>query len=392
MIQAAEAHEIIAGAAEKKGPRTEEASLEASPGLVLAEDIIADRDYPPFHRAAMDGFAVRLQELERSNVFPVASTVFAGQVSERIPGGHAVKIMTGAALPESFDAVVRVEDSLMENDRVKLNPQVVSRWLNVARRAEDACVKDVVVPRGTEIGAAVLAAAAACGYSKLKVYAGPIVHIITTGNEIKDIEATPGPAEIRNSNKYTLMALCRHFGLRPQVFHCPDDKPALKRRCAESIHSADVVLLTGGVSQGDADYVPEVLLECGAAPLFHKVNIRPGKPLLFAEGSALVFGLPGNPVSCHVTARVFAEPAIRALMRKPGRKQSIRLAHSVTKKHNMQEYLRVRRDEDGQAVKTPHNGSGDFFASTRSDGLAVLQASLHDFDAGSEVEFLAFGW
>lgn len=393
MIQAAEALEIIKQAAEERTPHVQAIALEECQGLALAEDIIADRDYPPFHRAAMDGFAVRLHELERGNVFPVASTIFAGQQSlSPIAAGHAVKIMTGAALPETFDAVVRVEDSVIENGFVRLCPAKTSAWLNVAQRAEDAVCTDVVVPRGARIGASVLSAAAACGYAKLKVYAQPSVHIITTGNEIKDVESNPGPAEIRNSNKYTLMALCRHSGIRPQIYHCPDDSEALTRRIRESTLHADVVLLTGGVSAGDADYVPGAAASCGILQRFHKVNIRPGKPVYFGTGEALVFGLPGNPVSCHVTARVFVEPALCTLMRLRETKETIKLAHAVTKKHGMQEYLRVRKDQSGRAVKTPHNGSGDFFASTRSDGLAVLPAESGSFAENTEVEYLAFGW
>jgi molybdopterin molybdotransferase len=126
--------------------------------------------------------------------------------------------------------------------------------------------------------------------------------------------------------------------------------------------------------------------------IFHKANIRPGKPVYFGRSSALVFGLPGNPVSCHVTARVFVEPALCAFMRLPEQKEMIRLAHAVNKQHSMQEYLRVRKDAQGLAVKTQHNGSGDIFASTRADGLAVLAAEARDLPEGSEVEYLAFGW
>ncbi|HMX56984.1 MAG TPA: molybdopterin molybdotransferase MoeA [Leptospiraceae bacterium] len=373
--------------------RTESVLLEHSARRVLAQDILADRHYPPFHRSAMDGFAVRFDDLIASRSLSIFATILAGDdPPTSVPPGSAVRIMTGAAVPEDLDTVVKVEESQVTGDHVVLSP-AKKIWQNIAKRGEDAEPGDQIVLAGRIIDASVQAAAASCGQDSMRVLA-PRIHLITTGNEIVEPGAVPRAVEIRNSNRYTIASLFSYYALHPAtVSHVADDPAELKKRLESSLDS-ELLVLSGGVSAGEADYLPGVMEKCGVEKLFHGVSIRPGKPVWAGFfDSCMVIALPGNPVSTHVTARLFVEPVLRKILGLRREQYPFkRLAKSIAKNHKLQEYLRVTLREDDTLESVPHNGSGDAFASVRATGLAVMPPQSSSIPVGSPVEYIPFLW
>jgi molybdopterin molybdotransferase len=278
--------------------------LDEAQGLVLAQDVVADRDYPPFVKSLMDGYAVRAADVPAGGaVLKCAGEIAAGAAAaarEALPAGQTLKIMTGAPLPPGADAVVPVEISTAVDDaRVRLEGPAVP-WKFIARRGSDCPAGETVLTRGQKVGAAQLAVAASVGAAVLDVFARPRVAVLTTGDEIVPFDEGPGPSQIRNCNGIMLVALLCRLGCDVTDRRMVRDDPQLIRGAiARALESHDVLFVTGGMSMGDYDYVPRVLRELGAELKITKLRIKPGKPFVFATlGSGrFVFGLPGNPVS-----------------------------------------------------------------------------------------------
>jgi molybdopterin molybdotransferase len=273
--------------------------------LVLAEPLVSDRDYPPFNKAMMDGFAVSCEDAGKT--VSIAATVAAGDAGSGAPvsPGKSVEIMTGAPCPVGTEAVVPVEDCTIKGDFVQL-PNEISMGANIAEKGSDSTEGQIISRPGEIISPLVMANLAFTGYDFVTVHPRPSVGLIITGNEIMPDLADETHA-IRDANGPMLSALCQGLGITEVVpDYAIDDPEAILGKLHE-LEENDIIILTGGVSMGKKDYVPAALESFGAELVFHKVAQRPGKPLLFArKESTLIFALPGNPLSCHLCFTVIS--------------------------------------------------------------------------------------
>jgi molybdopterin molybdotransferase len=286
-------------------------------GLVLAEDIASDLDIPPFHKTVMDGYAIRASDFsENQDVFTIVEQVLAGQTPKLPLGpGQTTRVMTGAPLPAGADTVVMMENTHLVDEhhiQVKgIRPRPCQHVLNQGREARRG---ETILAKGTHLRPPELGLLATVGRTHVKVFPQPRVAILATGDELVEAQEVPGPGQIRNSNGPMLCGLVSRAGGLPQYLGIAQDSLAnLHPLVAEGFH-ADVLVLSGGVSVGDADLVPQVLQEAGVQTQLHKVALKPGKPIFFGtRDNTLVFGLPGNPVSNLVCFEVFVRPALRLL-------------------------------------------------------------------------------
>ncbi len=326
LIDVARAIEIIDATA--VAPRVERRPLLAARGLRLAADLLADRDFPPFDKSQMDGFAVRSADLRDAAFSPVTLTVTgevaAGQWPNLTVGpGEAVAIMTGAPLPPGADAVIPIErvDSPLGGPapfrRGAGSPMIGAKillsiplpaWAAVARRGSDAPMGAVVLPAGSMLEAAQLAVAASVGAATVPVFARPRVAVLGTGDEVVPVDQAPGPAQIRNSNGVMLISLLAQLGCDVTDLGVAPDRPEAIRAALVAGLAFDALFVTGGMSMGAYDYVPQALIELGVGLKITKVRLKPGKPFVFGVGreGQFVFGLPGNPVSAMVCTIRFA--------------------------------------------------------------------------------------
>ena len=374
-------------------------------GRVLAEDVRADRDQPPFARSTRDGFAVTAASFSSGTELKVMGEVRAGErwAGATLGGGEAVKIMTGAPLPSGADAVAMVEFVEVVGGRIKT---VAGRGLvaneNVVARGAEARMDQVVIAAGTPVGAAEIGLAATCGRAELTVYRRPMVAIVATGDEL--IEVGSGVLEeqqIWNSNGHALRTLVSTAGGFPGKLAIARDTLAdVQERVAQG-RSWDLMILSGGVSMGEYDLVEEVLAGLGAEFFFTGVKMQPGKPVVFGRlperdgaKACFFFGLPGNPVSTQVTFHCFVEPFLRAMVggvvEGPAFVQAT-LGEEVEGKAGLMRMLpaRLTRDRIRPEVRlVPWHGSGDLAANARANCYAVLPPRDGAFGAGEVISVL----
>ncbi len=371
-------------------PAVEHTRLEDSLGRVLAEPIAADRDYPPLPRAMRDGFAVRSSDVP--GTLRVVGEVRAGRRLDRpLAAGEAVEIMTGAPAPPGADAVIMVEHTTREGDRITL--PAASAGANINARGVEARMGDVILPAGRRLGYVELAALAATGHAHLAVYRRPEVAILSTGDELVGIEETPREEQIRNSNAYSLAAQVTRAGGRPLLLPVArDDWDSTYSLIARGLAS-DLLLLSGGVSAGKYDIVERVLAGFGAEFFFDRVAIQPGQPLVFGRAqNRFLFGLPGNPTSTMVTFELFARAAVVALSGAPFSALPLhhaRLRQPFRHKPGLTRFLPARlSDRGGWIEPVPWRGSGDVAALTRANAFLVASASRESWDEGEWIPVL----
>lgn len=392
MISYQEALTIIKSAIKSYGSET--VALADAFGRSLAENIYADRDYPPFNRSAMDGFAFHSKDWEKGlRSFTIQEIIYAGQEWQNpLSPGKCYKIMTGAAVPPSANVVVRREDTEEISNKAIIRTDLVREFQNIARQGEDVEKDALIVKAPCKCTASVISALATIGKAEVLVHKIPQVALYTTGDEVVDPTEEVSAVQIRNSNKYLLYSLLQKWGITPSIVkHLPDNKEALEAALKAGI-SQDIVLLCGGVSAGDADFVPEILSGLGVQKLFHKVAIRPGKPIWCGRlpNGGIVFALPGNPFSCLVTFSVFVEAYLNIVFHKkerPLQKQWLNQDHA--KKHRLTEFLPVKFGLSG-VVPMKYNGSGDIRAGLDADGLVIHPSSSNLLPAGDSVDFVPF--
>lgn len=374
---------------------TETLPLEGARGRVLAEPILADRDYPPFSRAAMDGFAVRSIDVqEAAPAAPVSLQVIGeslpGQPSAAAgAGGCALRIMTGAPVPEGWDAIVPVEwTSGFDTDPVRVQ-RSVQAGENIAPRACERRMGEAVLSPGQRLDATSLAALAMLGVTQVEVGRQPRVAVLATGNELVSPEQRPGPTQIRDSNTALLMALVAEEGQIHSVGRSPDAPQELAVHLARGLLS-DVLLVTGGVSMGAYDGVAEGLEAAGVTVHFRRVALQPGKPVLFGtHPGGAVLALPGNPVSAFTTGRLFALTLLRRLQGL----HAVRPRWSVCtarfdweRRSDKVLFLPGRRILDGTAVeRVAYSGSGDLLSYGRADCQIVLPLEVRKLAPGDPV-------
>lgn len=374
---------------------TENIPLHAAAGRVLAGPVTADLDAPPFDAAAMDGWAVRLSDLPaEGTVLKVAGALGAGGVfTGPLMAGSTLKVMTGAAVPEGTEAVVAVEESEEAGPGLVRLLEVPLKGRHLRRRGEVFRTGTRLLESGRRLTPADASLAAAAGRATLEVSRQPRAAVLVTGDEVVDAGQRPGPGQIRNTNGPLLLAsLARAGALATDLGICPDDRGALQKMLGMAVESDfDLVLSTGGVSAGDFDLVTETLPAVGCRTVFHRVAVRPAKPLLFAtRAGTLVFGLPGNPVSAAVAFDLFVLPALRAMQGlappAPGAVEAF-LAEPVRNRGSRLAFVpgRVLFDE-GRLVATPigNRGSHDLAAHAASTAYLILPPNV-DLAAGERV-------
>lgn len=317
MLSVAQALEIVLANVAPLAPRMTRLGPEAL-GLVLAEDIASDLDLPPFDKAMMDGFALRSRDLTGGKAeLEIIEEIPAGKTPTKTVGaGQASRIMTGAPVPDGADAVVMIENCEIVGNAVRVNEPRLKSRLNILDRAREMRVGETILRKGTPLRPQELGLLAAVGRTSAIIHPAARVAVVPTGDEIVPAEVKPGPGQIRNSNGAMLIAQIQRAGGQPTILGIARDEAAhLRSLIAEGL-KYDMLVLSGGVSAGKLDLVPGVLAELGVEALFHKVAMKPGKPVLFGirRNGGIVFGLPGNPVSSLVSFELFVRPAIRRLM------------------------------------------------------------------------------
>jgi molybdopterin molybdotransferase len=369
-------------------------------GMVLAEPVRADRDQPPFPRSTRDGFACRAGDLASGQALKVTGEIRAGEAAARpVKAGEAVEIMTGAPVPPGADCVVMVEHVQLDDGMLRLvQERSIVPGENIVPRGAEARAGEVIVPQGTRISTAQVAAAAACGAAQLSVFARPRVAIVATGDELVEVDQKPLIHQIRNSNSYSLAAQVLAAGARSvRLAIARDERDPLEAIIRTALQS-DLVLLSGGVSMGKYDLVEEVLLSLGAEFFFTGALIQPGKPVVFGrlpveDRPIYFFGLPGNPVSTMVTFSLFVDPLLGALCGETGRGPRFvqaRLAHDVQVKTGLTRFLpAILRSTAGPTVETvAWQGSGDIASTSRSNCFLVVPPDRPLLAAGETATIL----
>lgn len=372
----------------------EQVKLEQSLGRVLAEEVRANRDQPPYDISAMDGYALRSADLAGvPATLEIIEDIKAGDMpSKTLAPGQCARIMTGAPMPQGADAVIRVEDTeALPDNNVQIN-QAVKPGNDIRRLGENMRNGEVVLTPGTAITPGVIGVLATVKRAQVQVYRQPRVAILSTGNELEGLDEPVDPNKIPNSNSYALMAQVQALGIEPVLLGIARDDPEELARYLKRGLEYDVLLVSGGTSVGVHDYVRPTIEALGAQMLFWRVSMKPGHPVAFGKiGEKIIFGLPGNPVSSMVCFEEFVAPALRSMMghiRTHRRTIEARMTHNVKHQPGRTEFIRVllAKEQGGYAAtSTGAQGSGMLLSMARADGLAVVPGDSAGLAAGSTV-------
>jgi molybdopterin molybdotransferase len=394
MISFEEAQNIVLSKKTKLTP-TQIPILE-SIGNFYSEDIVADRNYPPFNRAAVDGIAFYWDGTSPiKGSYILAGTIFAGEMWQtEIQECECLRIMTGAPVPKHLNVLVRVEDISAENNRIFFKKGIsFSMMQNIALEGEDVKQHTIVLKKGMRIMSQHVGTIASLGYGFVPSFDFLTATILRTGNEIIDPRnEIIASWQIRDSNSFTIRSLLKDYPININVRSAQDTLEALMEQI-EASKKSNILLLTGGVSAGDADFVPQALIACGFTCHFHKVKIKPGKPIWFGThpNGCVAFGLPGNPFSVQIGVKVFVEPFIRACFSNTDKTFISKiLMHDRLKKIDFDEFIVANEIATGIEVKK-HNGSGDISATLFSTGMMHHKASIEKLESGMAVNYYPWG-
>jgi molybdopterin molybdotransferase len=404
LMSFAEARLLVEQQAAKLAPTDAELmNLLDAVGLALAEELRADRDFPPFPRATRDGYAVRSTDLHAIPIeLRCVGTIKAGAAVEdstvALKQCECVEIMTGAPVPDGADAVVMVEFTENAGDRVTVK-RSVKPWENVVPTAAEARRDDIMVAKGARVHHAVVAVAAAVGHPEISVYRRPRVAVLATGDELVDLNLPPGPNEIRNSNSYSLAAQVHDAGGDAMILPVARDEAAEMAILLRNGLQSDLLLLSGGVSMGKYDVVEAVLAALGAEFFFTGVAIQPGKPVVFGQvtldgKTTPFFGLPGNPVSTMMTFQLFVRPVLDALggaRCAPLPFVQAKLKEALATKTGLTRFLPARLGgslESPEVERVLWHGSGDLMSIVNSTCYIVVPPNREQLEAGEIVTVL----
>ncbi len=371
----------------------ERIGLDEAYGRVLSEAIRADRDYPPFDRSSVDGYAIRYQDIGGGiRHFSIIETIYAGAAGERaIHPGECYKIMTGAPVPGAADMVIRREDVEESAGSMVIGAGPFRQRQNISVRGEDLRAGDRVIDSNRLCEPALMGLLATLGKSELTVERLPRVALFTTGNEVVPVGASVSPVQIRNSNRWLLQSFLKKWGINPSVnAHIPDDREMLRRHLENvctGAAPADLIILSGGVSAGDADHVPGVLEELGVENLFYKVSIKPGKPAWcgVAPAGGMVFALPGNPFSCLAGFVLLVQPWLQASFGlEVSKPLGFPLRVARKKRTILDEFFPVQVNGSPAVLEqVVLNGSGDIRLGPGAHALALHPAAGGDLAEGA---------
>lgn len=374
----------------RRARKTERVWLSEAMGRVLGEDVLADRDMPPMARSLRDGFAVRGGDLP--GTLRIKGEVKAGEMPTRAVGvGEAFRIMTGAVIPEGADAVLMKEHVSVDAEAVRVERAAQAReWISEA--GSMAKEGEAVARLGRVIDSSVIAMCASVGRSQVEVFERPVVRILSTGDEVLDIARKPNATQVRNSNAWALAADVRQFGGTAEILPVAPDEEKATRELIEYGLAADLLLISGGVSAGDYDFVEVALGNLGAEFYFDRVLIQPGQPTVFGKAKGTYFfGLPGNPLSTWVTFRVFAQAALERLAGMDSDRtfaESAPMAKAFRHKAGLTRFLPGLRDATGAVEILSWQGSGDIPALVRANAIVMVDADKESWEVGDRIGVL----
>ncbi len=373
----------------------ENISFMDSCGRVLAKDIFSDMDMPPFDKSAVDGYACRLEDIKSNSdsdnyqVLQCIESIPAGKIPKiRIKQGQCSKIMTGGMIPEGADCVVMVED-IEEIDTGLIQIMITKTARNICFKAEDIVCGDKVISGGTIIQPQHIAVLASVGAVNPMVFKKVNVCVLSTGDELVEPDIIPTLSKIRNSNSYQLMSQLLQVGALPHYGGIvADTESALQSAITDNLEENEIVILTGGVSMGDLDYLPKVLKDMGVDIMFRNISIQPGKPTLFGmKGQKYIFGLPGNPVAAFVLFEILVKPFIRKMMgiTKPDPLIKLPLGTNFERKKSSRKSMIPVKIIDGTIFPIEYHGSAHIQAYTHADGIISMNIGENLIKKGAPV-------
>ena len=417
MISVEKALQTILDSAQDFG--VEEIPFIKSVGRILKENIVADRDFPPFNRVSMDGIAIDFSQFETGQrTFKIEGIQAAGSKQISLQNSeNCIEVMTGAILPNNCNTVIRYEDVIIENGTATINVNAINDSQNVHQKGKDGKVGDVLIRQNTKISAAEIGVLATVGKSFVKVAKQPKVMIVSTGDELVGVDEIPLEHQIRRSNVFTLVSLLEKLNIPSETDHITDDKPILKEKIKAYLQEFDVLLFSGAVSKGKFDFLPEVFEELGVEKLFHKVTQRPGKPFFYGSVASLclseqdvyqnadkrtenkyqkktiVFGFPGNPISTFVNCLAYFYPWYYKSVGIKTEEETAILNTDVSFKPNLTYFLQVKLSyRFGHLIATPitGNGSGDLASLVNADAFIQLSKEQTTFKKGEVFKIIRY--
>lgn len=386
MVKFEEALDIILRSAHPL--EVEKVDLQIAEGRILAEDVRADMNMPPFNKSAVDGYACRREDL--SNILEVIDILPAGKnPTKKIGKNQCMKIMTGGIVPEGADTVIMVEETEIV-DQGHIRFKGIDTSSNICLMGEDVKEGSVVLRIGTLIRPQEVSVLAMFGYHQPNVYCQPRIGILTTGDELVEPDKTPSIAQIRNTNASQLIAQLSRLKLPAEYYGIVKDQPDdLKKVLLKAFEKNHVIIITGGVSAGEYDYVPEVLKDIGVSILFKNIAIQPGRPTLFGtSGQKYLFGLPGNPVSSFIQFELLIKPFLYHLMGHSFNPPTYSLSMAATyqrKKANRKSIIPVRI-ESGHVFLLEYHGSAHISAFCHANGFVILHEGQYELKKGEFVD------
>lgn len=398
MITVQEAIEIISQQTKDYGE--EMVHLSEAKHRILSQDLIADRDYPPFDRVTMDGIAINYSAYKNGkSSFIIEGVAPAGAEFRSLNDpNNCIEVMTGAGMPEGCDTVIRYED--LEIDAASGNAKLIDDLeleykQNVHFQGSDHKAGKVLLKKGTMLRPSDIGIAASLGHAQLPVKICPKTAIISTGDELVDIESKPLPHQIRKSNVYTIQSSLSAYAIDAQLFHLVDEKEVIRTKLKEIIEEYDLIILSGGVSKGKFDFIPEILTELGVQKFFHKIKQRPGKPFWFGRTEqVIIFALPGNPVSSFVCSKKYLAYWLNQSLGYQSDRMYAKLSSAVHFKPDLHYFLEVDLEFTNESSILAHpkkgNGSGDFINLTRAKAFIELPRGKNNFEVGEIYPLLMF--
>lgn len=395
MISVQEAEQIILSL--PFSPVEEIVPINRALGRVLASDICSDTDLPPFDRVMMDGIAIRFIDWDNGQrSFPIQSMQQAGEAAKVLEVGMAIEVMTGAMCPIGADCIIPYEEIELE-DEASILSETVKLGQHIHKAGSDKKRGDVLIKIGTKLNAAHLMIAASAGFPKIVVWSLPRIHIFSTGDELVEIDEIPLEYQIRRSNVYGLKYLLEQEGFDSSESHLADDKDIIRSKLKDSLRDCDVILLSGGVSKGKFDFIPEILQELGVTKHFHGIAQKPGKPFWFGTmPGKFIFAFPGNPVSTMMCATRYLIPWIHLSYGQKLKNRIAILTKPFERKGNNTFFLQIGLEQgvDGilYASPIPGAGSGDFANLADIDGFAEVSPERDLVAAGTPLPVYCFDY
>ncbi|MEJ7644137.1 MAG: molybdopterin molybdotransferase MoeA [Chryseolinea sp.] len=394
MVTAAQASAIVLNSTFQ--PDTNIVRVEDAVNSVLAENIIADRDLPPFDRVTMDGIAIGCASWTDGNkLFFIEATQAAGIPQKQLANTMCcIEVMTGTGLPIGTDTVIPYEDVDITEGAARVTVATITKGQNIHRRGSDAKAGELLLTPGVLLSPAEIALIASVGKSTISVFSFPPTAIISSGDELVPIETIPAAHQVRRSNSYAIQAAMKTLGWEGTIFHLPDDREEMTSVMRKITSAFKVIILSGGVSKGKFDFIPLVLDDVGIAKSFHRVNQRPGKPFWFgtSKNGHTVFALPGNPVSTYMCFYRYIKPWMLKSMGVEVAASAI-LAEDFSPPKGITYFLQVDvRNEDGKLMAYPivGGGSGDFANLKRVSGFLEIPEGIAPLSKGTSLAYYSF--